>query len=80
MEGVYHAVFVTARMYRVVKRLAESGLLSAELTKKAREDMEKRARIFESGMTVVREHAQLTPLGATILDGAIASMPKVSLG
>lgn len=80
MEGVYHAVFVTARMYRAVKNLAESGLLSDEQTRKARTEMEKKARIFESGMTVIREHAQLTPLGSAILDGAIASMPKVSLG
>jgi HEXXH motif-containing protein len=70
LEGIYHATFVSARMYRAVKTLLESGTLSHELEKKARQDLETDARCFSQGMEVVKRHGKLTEIGQAIIQGA----------
>jgi len=74
MIGIYHATFVTARMHRVVRRLAESGVLPASLQEKAGKELADNRRLFEQGIRVVREHGRLTALGEAIIRGAEAYM------
>lgn len=77
MIGIYHATYVTARMHRVVQRLLASGVLSAPLPEKARKELAENRRLFDQGITVVREHAKLTPLGEAIIRGAEQYMASV---
>jgi hypothetical protein len=76
MEGIYHATFVTARMHRAVKRLIESGILSASLQEKARKDLAENARLFAKGIETVRRHGKLSPLGQALMEGASDYMAK----
>lgn len=74
MDGIYHATFVTARMYRSVKRLLASGVLSAALQEKALEELAANARLFQQGIATVNQYAKLTPLGAAVMKEASAYM------
>ena len=74
MDGIYHATFVTARMHRAVSRLLESNILSVSLKEKAREELRNNARLFNQGISVVRQHGCLTPAGNAIMDAAAAYM------
>jgi HEXXH motif-containing protein len=67
IEGIYHAVFVCARMFRVVKMLLKSGKLPIQLEKSAHQSLETDARCFVEGMKVIRQHAKLTKIGRTII-------------
>jgi hypothetical protein len=78
MDGIYHATFVTARMYRVVHRLIESGVLDAESKEKAQKDLADNARLFKQGIETVQCHARLTSLGANVIRGAAEYMAVVS--
>lgn len=70
MDGIYHATFVTARMYRAVRRLYDGGVLPSALQEKARQEMASNAALFAKGMETVQNHGQLTPLGRAIIQGA----------
>lgn len=70
MDGIYHATFVTARMHRLVKRLLDSGKLSAADTELARKDLVENARLFQKGIEVVQSHGKLTPVGRELMRGA----------
>jgi hypothetical protein len=70
MDGIYHATFVTARMYRVVHRLIESGILDAAGIEKARKDLAENARLFKQGIETVQKFGKLSPLGDSVMRGA----------
>jgi hypothetical protein len=70
MEGIYHATFVTARMYRAVKQLIDSGILPAPLKEQALKDLKENARLFQKGITVVNQHAKFSAHGAALMQGA----------
>jgi len=70
LEGIYHATFVSARMYRVVKNLLNHGKLAAEVTAKAQKDLADNARYFSQGFATVNQHAKLTELGGRIMKNA----------
>jgi HEXXH motif-containing protein len=70
LEGIYHATFVSARMFRAVKTLLESGTLPPELETKARQDLETDARCFSQGMEIITRHGKLTEIGRAIIQGA----------
>lgn len=70
MDGIYHATFVTARMYRVVRRLLESGVLDAAAQEKARKDLAENARLFENGIETVEKFGELSALGESVMRGA----------
>jgi HEXXH motif-containing protein len=74
MDGIYHATFVTARMYRAVWQLLKSGILSAEQRQTAEKELAVNRRLFESGIETVDKYAVLTPLGREIMAGAKAYM------
>lgn len=70
MDGIYHATFVTARMYRVLQTLLDSGILSREQEEKARKDLAEDARLFQLGIATVQKHARLTEVGEAVIQGA----------
>jgi hypothetical protein len=70
MDGIYHATFVTARMYRAVRRLIDSKILSGELLEKAHKDLAENARLFTKGIETVERHGKLSPLGKALIQGA----------
>jgi HEXXH motif-containing protein len=70
MDGIYHATFVTAQMYRVMQTLLDSGILSKEQEEKARKDLAEDARLFQLGIATVQKHARLTEVGEAVIQGA----------
>ena len=78
MDGIYHATFVSARMHWAMDRLLESGLVQPQ----RRDDVVKARdadRInFESGISVVRQHGQLTDLGRELMAGAERYMAEAA--
>lgn len=78
MDGIYHATFVTARMYRVVHRLLESGILDTAAKEKAQKDLAENARLFKNGIETVQKFARLSPLGESVMRGASDYMAAAS--
>ncbi len=70
MDGIYHATFVSARMHWAMSRLLERGGLSPQQRELAEEAARTDRRNFEDGLAVVDAHAQLTDLGAALMNGA----------
>ena len=70
LEGIYHATFVSARMYRVVKNLLAVGGLTPEVTAKAQKDLAENARYFSQGYATVQQHGRLTAIGEIIMTNA----------
>jgi hypothetical protein len=70
MEGIYHATFVTARMYRAVKQMIDRGILPVPLKEQALKDLKENARLFQKGITTVNQHAKFTAHGAALMQGA----------
>jgi len=70
MDGIYHATFVSARMNWTMSCLLESGFLSVTEAEEARAARDNDARNFADGDRVIREHAQLSQLGAELIQGA----------
>ncbi len=78
MDGIYHATFVTARMYRVVHQLIESGVLDAASKEKAEKDLAENSRLFKQGIETVWKFGKLTPLGESVMRGASDYMAAVT--
>jgi HEXXH motif-containing protein len=76
LEGIYHAVFVCARMHRALRHLADSARLSSPQREEAKKAMRSRAEAFAAGMGTLQKHATLTEPGRAILDGATAYMSR----
>ncbi|HEX4266225.1 MAG TPA: HEXXH motif-containing putative peptide modification protein [Verrucomicrobiae bacterium] len=74
MDGIYHATFVTARMYRVVHQLIESGVLDAASKAKAQKDMAENTQLFKQGIETVQRFGKLSALGENVMRGAIDYM------
>jgi HEXXH motif-containing protein len=70
MDGIYHATFVSARMYWVMDRMLQAGVIEPERRDAVRAARDLDKRNFEAGLSVVRQHADLTDLGRNIMDGA----------
>jgi len=74
MDGIYHATFVTARMYRAVRTLLDSGVLNAEQRVQAEKELAENERLFRKGIATVVEHARCTPAGQKVIRSAIDYM------
>jgi hypothetical protein len=70
MDGIYHATFVTARMYRAVRQLLASGVLDPAAKEKAQKDLADNARLFKHGIETVQKFGKLSPLGEAVMLGA----------
>jgi HEXXH motif-containing protein len=70
MDGIYHATFVSARMHWVMQQLLESGLLTGEEIREAKQAAAADRENFEAGYRVVAEHGRLTRHGHLLMQGA----------
>ncbi len=77
MDGIYHATFVSARMYLAMDRLMKSGLLAGTdlpAVERARtEDLQN----FWSGYEVVARYGRLTKTGSAVMKSAVDYMTSV---
>lgn len=74
LDGTFHATFVSARMH-----YAHSKLLASHVLTDVQRDEALRARdlsvaAFRDGLAVIEAHADMTPLGASIMAEAVAYM------
>jgi len=74
MDGIYHATFVSARMHLAMSRLLASGALDPSAHAGLVAAIEANERNFRSGDEIVRAHADLTPLGRELIEGARSYM------
>lgn len=77
LEGIFHAVFVVARMAFAMRELIGSGQLTPEQAERAAEILEDCARMFADGDQTLARHAELTEEGRIAMDCARAFMAGV---
>ena len=78
MEGVAHAVYVTARMIHTLRRLIASGVLTPHEVDSARASVERHRAAYADGLASVMAHARFTSAGAKAFDAMRAAMTQVS--
>jgi hypothetical protein len=76
MDGIYHSVYVSARMHWAMATLAADPTLSDADRAQARAAAAQDRKQFEDGWSVVSRHGRLTSLGAGLMDGARAYMDQ----
>ena len=74
LEGIYHATFVAARMYRALRVLLESRGLSAIQETQARKDLADNLRFFKLGSDTIKRHGRLTDMGEAIFQNVCGYM------
>jgi hypothetical protein len=74
MDGIYHATFVSARMYWAMTELLASGELSNDEIAFVKEAQKRDRDNFYSGYSTVSEHARLTDTGRAIMKNAFDFM------
>jgi HEXXH motif-containing protein len=72
LDGIYHAVFVLARMHGFVAEVALHPETSDSTRDEARKVMAERRVNFLDGYSVLAQHAGLTEIGKELLDDAFA--------
>ncbi|HEY5793345.1 MAG TPA: HEXXH motif-containing putative peptide modification protein [Chthoniobacterales bacterium] len=70
LEGIYHAAFVTARMYRAVHHVARSAGASSPLREEAGQALEELRGLFRQGYETVIAHGRFSPLGREVIEEA----------
>ena len=70
LEGIFHATFVSARMYRSMRQLVASATLSPEETALAEKDAVLNKKAFLDGAATLDRHAEFTETGRSILENA----------
>ena len=72
LDGIYHAVFVLARMYSFVAEIERNPRAKNAMRIEAREVMEVRRKNFLDGYAVLIENARFTETGRRLLDDSLA--------
>ena len=68
MDGIFHAAFVSARMHHANSCLQNSDISGVnKLPGNLQKNQENLKRHFEEGFTLMKEEAELTPLGKILL-------------
>lgn len=82
MEGVFHAMWVSARMAvfgrDLLERVSGRDVLSVHETSQMRDQVRAATVAFHDGRGVVEEHGKLTELGRQLLDDATRAVGTVS--
>jgi HEXXH motif-containing protein len=74
MDGIVHAAFVIARMHQAVRTLLDAKAIDAAQRPEAETALANLQRSFAHAMNTVDQHALLTPLGRSVMEGARAYM------
>lgn len=77
LDGIYHAVFVLARMYRFLAEVAQSSA-PADIKAEAKSLAAERAASFHDGHDVLVAHAQYTEVGQAVMQEAAAVVPVLA--
>lgn len=72
LDGIYHAVFVLARMYSFVAEIARNPRAKNAMRIEARKVMEVRRKNFLDGYAVLIKNARFTETGRRLLDDSLA--------
>lgn len=78
LDGIYHAVFVIARMYSFLAEIALNPATSSRMRAEACKLLPVRHRNFQDGLSVLVAHARLTPIGRELLDDAIERVERAA--
>lgn len=78
MDGVYHAVFVTARVHLAMAQLAASTDIDPALRTEAAGSLARHTELFYQGLATVEADAKLSETGAALLAGAKAYMDEAA--
>jgi HEXXH motif-containing protein len=70
MDGIVHAAFVIARMHQAVQALLDAKAVPTDQEAEARNALANLQRSFAHAMNTVDQHALLTPLGRSVMEGA----------
>lgn len=70
LDGIYHAVFVLARMHGFLAEVAQNSQAPKLLRNEAESLLEDRESDFMDGRAVLLEHAKLTEIGRDLLEDA----------
>lgn len=74
MDGVYHAVYVSARMHYAVTRILASGVLQPVQAEEAKLAQMGHVKSFREGLATVRAEGRLTELGGSLMAAAESYM------
>jgi hypothetical protein len=74
LDGIFHATYVSARMYYAHSHLIESGVLSKSEEAEARNALAASCTAFSDGFETLNNYASLTPLGRRVMDAARSYM------
>lgn len=72
LDGIYHAVFVLARMHDFLVEVALGPNTAPAIRDEAIGLVQARQSNFFDGYAVLAEHARLTPIGRELLDGSLS--------
>jgi len=70
LMGIYHATFVLARMYHVLNKALSLKEIPEEEIGYCRELLDYYKQRYHVGYDVLKEHAQMTPLGAGLIESS----------
>ena len=76
IDGIYHAVFILARMFYASTVLCESDQLDTALKEKADNTRRQFAKRFYDGLGTLNEHARYTEIGKNLMDAAESYMDQ----
>ena len=76
LDGIYHAVFVLARMYFAMSEVAHSPSAPEVLRAEALSACERNAWNFRDGYAVLAEHARYTTRGREVIAASRALVPE----
>lgn len=74
MEGIYHATFVTARMFWAMQNMAESDVFSPQDRDYAKQAMLNNIESFKDGYAVLEKHAELSEVGERVMQDCFKYM------
>lgn len=74
MDGIYHATYVSARMFYAIHTAFASGTMSEEQKAEAHTLMASSQKAFFDGLVVVDQHGLLSETGQSVMDAARAFM------
>lgn len=78
LDGIFHAMFVSARMHYAHASLLRAGVLAADETAVSKDRLRASRSAFDDGYRTVCSHARMTPLGQTLLDASARYMSSPS--
>ncbi len=74
MDGIYHAAYVSARMWWAMDQISRSEFLSNEERAWAKNAAEQDRENWQKGLSVINAHARLSDTGARVLNSAREAM------